>query len=96
MTFLKRLLIAPAAYAGWAGLVLIALVATYPVDPYVFGFTTLILGWISAVPLIAGIGVAFFAKGLTTSARVMISLSVIISAAALGVALAILRNFKWA
>lgn len=96
MSLLKRFLFAPATYAVWTGLVIAAVVATYYVDPYVFGFTTLILGWISAVPVVAGTGVAVFAKQLAVSARTMIALSVVINAATVSAALVLLRGFKWA
>ncbi|HEX2854973.1 MAG TPA: hypothetical protein VHO24_17195 [Opitutaceae bacterium] len=96
MPSFKQLAVAPVTYAVWAGLVVVAVAATYHVDPYVFAFTTFILGGISVVPVLAGIGVVLFAKRSTVSARTAIALSVAFTAAAVAVALEVLRGFKWA
>lgn len=96
MTLFRRIVVAPPFYAAWSAAVTLALIVTCRMDPYVFGFTTLILGGISLAIIVAGITVTIFVQSLTARQRGMIAFSLLIAATALLVALAALRTFTWA
>ena len=94
---LRRLLSSPVLYGVWAVFVVGALVVTYPVDPYVYGFTALILAWLSGAVTIAAVGaMALWAWDWTWPHRLLVAVAVAVSVAAVAQALAILRTFKWA
>jgi hypothetical protein len=82
-------------YASWAVLVVVALMATAAVDPYVFGFTCLIAGWITGALAIAAIAVTIRANGLAWSTRAGILGSVLVASAALVLAFARLGTYHW-
>ena len=86
----------PALYATWSLIVIAALVATYFGNPYVFGFTTLGLMWLSIAVLLIGVIVVFVAKGLSASARVTIIATSLVALAAALIAIAVLGTFNWA
>lgn len=86
----------PALYAAWALLVVGTLTATYFADPYIFAFTTMILGGISVGIGFIGLAVALFSKSAGWRARASIIVLVALAAAAVVVALEVLRTFKWA
>jgi hypothetical protein len=94
---LRRLLSSPLLYGGWALFVVGALVMTYPVDPYLYGFTALTLAWLTGAVTIAAVGaVALWAWDWTWPRRLLVVAAVAVSVAAVAQALAILRTFKWA
>ena len=86
----------PVLYAAWVLIVLVALTISYFADPYIFAFTTLIAGGICIVIGVIGLPVALLSKTVGWRARTAIILSIALSSAAVVVALAILRTFKWA
>lgn len=75
-------------------LVLVALVITYFVDPYIFGFTTLILGFASAAVTVLGIAVCLVGKPERSAKLAIVSFLALAGISVLG-ALALLRAFKW-
>lgn len=94
---LRRLLSSPLLYGGWALLVVGALVGTYPADPYLYGFTALILAWLTGAVTIAAVGaMALWAWDWTWPRRLLVVVAVAVSVAAVAQALAILQTFKWA
>jgi hypothetical protein len=94
---LRGLLSSPLLYGGWALFVVAALVGTYPVDPYLYGFTALILAWLTGAVTIAAVGaLALWAWDWSWPRRLLVVAAVAVSIAALAQALAILRTFKWA
>jgi hypothetical protein len=94
---LRRLLSSPLLYGGWAVLVVGALVGTYPVDPYLYGFTALGLAWLTGVVTIAAVAaLALWGWAWTWTRRLLVAGAVAASIAAVAQALAILRTFKWA
>jgi hypothetical protein len=82
---MKTLLTSPTPYVVWAGVVSSALFASYYNDPYVFGFTTLGLAWLTA---------AMGLLGLADRAIILGALAV--AAAAIAKALDTLSGFNWA
>jgi hypothetical protein len=81
--FLRR----PLPYAAWWGFVVAASVATWFVDPYVFGFTVLGLAGASAVVALIGFVVWLVARPMPHAVAVLSALIVASSAAALFAAL---------
>jgi hypothetical protein len=75
----------PAPYLGWGLLSLLLLVATRPVDPYVFGFTAIGAAWISGALLLAAL--LFGRRQLGWA---------LLSAAPCALAFALLGTYKWA
>ena len=94
---LRRILSSPWVYSGWAVLVVAALVGTYPVDPYAFGFTALGLAWLTgALTIVAVAALGFWGWEWTWPRRVLVITAMVVSIAAVAQALAILRTFRWA
>ena len=93
---IAALLRAPAAYGIWALVTLSALVASYFVDPHVFAFTTLGLGWLSGLVGLVGLAVVLLSKAMGRSAKVRVVVALALTAALLCGALAILGSFHWA
>ena len=94
---LRRVLSSPALYWGWAIVALAALFLSYPIDPYVFGFTALGLAWLTGAVTIAAVAaVALWAWEWTWPRRLLVVSGVAIAVFAVAQALAILRTFKWA
>jgi hypothetical protein len=97
MSVFRRLASSPLLYGGWALIVVTALVGTYPVDPYVFGFTALGLAWLTgAVAIVAVAAMALWAWDWSWPRRLIVAGAVAVSIAALARALAVLSTFKWA
>ena len=86
----------PGLYLTWLVLVVVALLATYFEDPYIFAFTTFGLAGVSAVIALIGLSVALLSGAASARAKALIVASVAGAAAASAVALAILGSFKWA
>ena len=93
---LESLLRAPAAYGAWSLFTLGALVVSYFVDPHVFAFTTLGLGWLSGLVGLVGLAVVLLSKAMGRSAKVRVVMALVLTAALLWGALAILGSFHWA
>jgi hypothetical protein len=91
-----KLLAKPLPYVIWAVLVVVALLATEPVDPYIFGFTCFIAGIASGAIAIVAIAVTILVKELAWSARASILGSMLVTGAALVAAFAHLGRFNWA
>jgi hypothetical protein len=90
------ILASPWLYAGWTLFVVAALGTTYLIDPYVFGFATLILAW-TCVPVgLTGLSLAVFSATAPRRVRASILLAIVLAGAAVVTALAILRTFTWA
>ena len=83
-------------YAAYAVLALLALIATYFVDPYVFAFTALGLAWLSVALFIVALGITLFSKAATSRAKAWIIAFASVAVVASAAALAVLRTFKWA
>jgi hypothetical protein len=93
----RRVASSPRLYGGWALLVVAALVATYPADPYVFGFTALGLAWLTGAVSILAVGaLALWGWDWTWPRRLFIVGAVAMAVAAVARALAVLSTFKWA
>ena len=94
---LRAILSSPLTYGGWALFVVGALVATYPVDPYVYGFTALGLAWLTgAMTIVAVAALALWAWDWTWTRRLLVVAAVAVAVGAVAQALAILSTFKWA
>jgi hypothetical protein len=94
---IRRVLSSPVLYWGWAILAIGALFLTYPIDPYVYAFTTLGLAWLTgAVTLAAVAAAALWAWEWTWPRRLLVVSGVALAVFAVAQALAILRTFKWA
>jgi hypothetical protein len=93
---MRKLIATPLVYVAWAAIVIVALVGTYPARAYVFAFTTLGLAWLTGAMALLGLAACVWSGALTRGGRVVILGSLIISAAAVGVALRVLSGFKWA
>jgi hypothetical protein len=93
----RRLLSSPWVYGGWAVLVVTALAGTYPVDPYLYGFTALGLAWFTGALTIAAVAaLGFWGWEWSWPRRLSVIAAIAVSIAAVAQALAILRTFKWA
>jgi hypothetical protein len=93
---LQRLLSSPMLYGGWAIFVVAALVVAYPIDPYVFAFTALILAWMTGAVVIAAVAaVALWAWEWSWRRRLLVAAPVALAVFAVAQALGILRTFKW-
>jgi hypothetical protein len=91
-----RLIGNAAVYWVWALLVVVALVSAYFVDPYVFAFTTLILGVASCLVGVSGLAVVVFSKTTSHRRKVSIAAALVIAAVAIVISLEILGGFNWA
>ena len=93
---LRRVLSSPALYCGWALVVAAALAGTYPVDPYVFGFTALGLAWLTGAVVIAAVAaMALWAWEWSWSRRLLVVTAVAVAVGLIVQALAVLRTFSW-
>jgi uncharacterized YccA/Bax inhibitor family protein len=92
---LPRFLTSPWLHVSWAAVVALALAISYPVDPYVFGITTLALCWVTAVLSPIGVIAALAARNRSWPVRVAILVSALLSAGLVGMALLMLRSFSW-
>jgi hypothetical protein len=93
---LRRVLSSPFLYGGWALLVVAALLAAYPIDPYVFAFTVLGLAWLTGLVAIAAVAaIGFWGWEWTRTRRLLIAVEVAVAVAAMARALAVLRTLSW-
>lgn len=92
---MNRYTTSPMPYVVWTLLVSAALYGTYFSDPYVFGFTTLGLAWLTGAIAVLGLGACLFSTPGPRD-RVIIVVALVLSGAALARALAVLSTFKWA
>jgi hypothetical protein len=92
----KRFITSPVPYVVWALAVSAALYGTSFADPYVFGFTTLGLAWLTGAVALVGVLVCLVSRTARASTRVIIVGSLVLAAAAIAKALATLRSFDWA
>jgi len=93
----RRVLSSPRLYGAWAVFVVCALVGTYPVDPYLYGFTALGLAWLTgALTIMAMAALGFWGWEWTWPRRLFVILAMGVAIAAVAQALAILRTFRWA
>lgn len=93
---MTALVTSPWFYVIWAAIVAAALYGTYFSDPYVFGFTTLGLAWLTGTVGVVGLGACVLSKRLNMVGRLVIVAAVALAAAAVARALATLSTFKWA
>jgi 1,4-dihydroxy-2-naphthoate octaprenyltransferase len=93
---MKTLLTSPTPYVVWAGVVSSALFASYYNDPYVFGFTTLGLAWLTAAMGLLGLAACVFSKRPRACDRAIILGALAVAAAAIAKALDTLSGFNWA
>jgi hypothetical protein len=82
-------------HIGWATLTGVALAATYSIDPYVFGVTTLCLGAMTAVLSPIGVIGSLAVRSRSLPARIAVLVSALLSAAIVGAALLMVRSFSW-
>lgn len=92
----KQMLASPTTYVIWALAVVAALCGGYLGDPYVFGFLTLGLCWLTVVVGILGIAMCLFSKQLRARGRALIVAALVVAAAAIAKALQTLGTFNWA
>ncbi|HET9861960.1 MAG TPA: hypothetical protein VFP37_00840 [Steroidobacteraceae bacterium] len=92
----KNLMTSPVPYGIWALAVVAALVGTYFGDPYVFGFTTFGLCWLTIALAIVGVGICVFSKRLRARDRVLIVAALAVAAVAIAQAFRMLAGFNWA
>jgi hypothetical protein len=94
---LRRILSSPWLYGSWALVVVCALLGTYPVDPFLYGFTALGLAWLTgAMTIVAVAALGFWGWEWTWTRRFLVIVAMGVSIAAVARALAILRTFRWA
>jgi hypothetical protein len=93
---LLRFASSPWLHVSWMAVVALALAGSYPIDPYVFGITTLALGAVTAVLSSIGVIGALAARNRSWPARIAVLASALVSAALVGAALLMLRSFSWA
>ncbi len=93
----RRLAEHPLTYTVWLAFLLVGCLATYRIDPYVYGFTVLGLAPVSSGVVVCGLVVWLRARwsGRPGRPHVIGGLSLSIAAVTL-IALAILRTFRWA
>lgn len=92
---MRKILASPAPYAGWAILVVASLTATYFAHPYIFGFTTVGLAWLTGVVVLVGFASCVLSP-TPTATRMVIFGCLFVAAAAIATALAVLQTFNWA
>ncbi len=92
----KKLVSSPLLYAGWALFVVVALVVSYAMDPYVFGFAALILGGASLGVAALGFLGAWFSRAAGWRPLAAIFGYVLLTFLAFALAFALLRTFNWA
>jgi hypothetical protein len=92
----KTLIGSPALYAGWLVLTGGALVISYRTDPYVFGFTTLGLGALTAAIALAGLAGAWLRRSEGWRPALGILVPVLLAILAIFTALQVLGTFSWA
>jgi hypothetical protein len=85
----------PWFHIGWCLVVIMALVTTYRVDPYVFGFTALGAMWLTPVVVVVALIAVIRSKSLRSIGRIAIVASAMITAAAIAYALDRLQDFNW-
>ena len=85
----------PLFHIAWCVFVVVALVTTYQIDPYVFGFTALGAMWLTAVVIIVALVAVLRSKSLHSSGRIAIVAASMITAAAIAHALDRLQHFNW-
>ena len=93
---MKALVTSPTPYVVWATVVSAALFGTYFSDPYVFGFTTLGLAWLTAAVGLVGLATCVFSSRPRSRDRAIIVGALTVAAAAIAKALATLSGFNWA
>ena len=94
---LRRTLSSPFLYGGWALVVVVTLLGTYSIDPYIFAFTALGLAWLTGLVAIAAVSaIGFWGWEWTRTRRLLIAVEVAVAVAAVARALALLRTFNWA
>ena len=96
MRKLENAIVNPVIYIVWAVLVVVALVATYFADPYIFAVTAFGLAGISAVVGLVGLSAALLSRTASSRAKAWVVVSVTAAAAALVAAFALLGSFNWA
>lgn len=92
----KSLLFSPAPYVIWALAVVAILFGTYFGNPYVFGFATFGLCWLTVPVGILGLAICLFSKRLRTRDRALILAALVVAAAAIAKAFQTLGTFNWA
>ena len=85
----------PWFYIGWCLVVVISLVTTYQIDPYVFGFTALGAMWLSAAVTVVALIVIIRSRSLRSGGRIAIVAASIVTAASIAYALDRLQHFNW-
>lgn len=93
---MRAALLSPWLYVLWAAFVVAALLVTCGVDPYVFGFSAMILAWLSVAVGVGGLAVIVFARPVSKASKTAIGLALAASGAALWVAFAVLGSYNWA
>jgi hypothetical protein len=93
---MKRVLSSPVLYAVWAVFVVGALVASYFVDPYVFAFAAIGLGWATGALSLLAVLTAVASRATVSRRGAVIALFLAIAAGAILTALRVLRTFNWA
>lgn len=90
-----RFLLSPRLYIGWSAFVMMALVASYNFDPYVFGFATLGLAWATGLVAIGGL-VVICSRSASKGSRLVVAVAVLVACLAVAASIAVLDGFKWA
>lgn len=96
MNRLKKFLRSPAPYIVWMVFVAASLAGTYFADPYVFGFTAMLLGGASIGVTILALAGVWLSRSDGLRVRASIPVSLVLTFLVLAIAFAILRTFKWA
>lgn len=94
--FFMSLMARPTPYVIWAVMVAAALYGTYLGDPYVFGFTTIGLCWLTIAIGMLGIAMCVFSKTVRARDRALILVALSIAAVAIVKAFRTLGTFNWA
>jgi hypothetical protein len=91
----SRFFSSPVPYAVWAGIVVVGLAVSWPIDPYLFGFATLVAGAGTIVAGVAGV-IAQIRLEIAIKSRQLLAASITVAAIAVMVALAMLSRVNWA
>ena len=92
----KSFMSRPTPYVIWALVVVASLYGTYFGDPYLFGFSTIGLCWLTVAMGVVGIAICIFSKTIRARDRAFILVALAVAAAAIIKAFRTLATFNWA
>lgn len=91
-----RVLRGTAFYVVWALFVILGLLASYQVDPFVFGFFSLASAWATGCVVLVGLVLVVLSRGADARSRLVVASALLVAALAVALSLRVLGGFKWA